>query len=797
MQAVSQHVEISALLDTIWAPKLGLATVQSHVEQHYRLRGNWKALGGEREQNFQLTTADGDYVVKIASQAESLESLEFQSEALRHLQCVGVSLRVPQIIASDGQGHITFIQDGGGRSFPLRVLTYVTGQTVYEALASRAIPCSMADLSSIGDAHGRLAFALRGYMHRGAFRTMPWDITQGLIGHQSLFATLPEALQKHWLTISSRLLAETLPKLKRLRSQIIHHDFHESNLLVSPNGDQNDFGVIDFGDMIYGTVPQDLAVSIASFIHWNADPVLAAQAIARGYQRHVPMERAEMEVLYDLVLGRMLLQIAMTSYQRSTLGRHDATLEELSEVYADTIIRLSQVTPEQFVACMEPLIPSLPNKASGEADPQDILRRRNEVLGQTYMFYDKPVHLVRGAGSSVFDIDGKRYLDCYNNVPNVGHSHPHVVAAIAAQAAMLNTNTRYLHGEIVRLAERLSKTMPPELDTWVFTCSGSEANDLAVRIARTVTGRQGVLVTENSYHGNTTVTTDLSLIEYDKDARPAWVGLLPPPNVYRGLYQTGEADIGEKYARHVDFARADMIASGQDVAAMLVDSIFDANGALVPPPDYLSDAYRRTRSAGGLCIADEVQMGFGRSGTHMWGFEAFGVVPDIVTMGKPMGNGHPIAAVVMRREIASEFREHIGYFNTFGGNTVSCAAANATLDVLIHDRLMDRAKVVGEALKARLDLLAAKYDCIGYIHGRGLFYGIDLVTDRVSKTPARNAARWIRERLKMLGVMAASTGPFGNIIKLRPPLSFSLYDVDECASALDSALSKLPESELI
>jgi 4-aminobutyrate aminotransferase-like enzyme len=444
---------------------------------------------------------------------------------------------------------------------------------------------------------------------------------------------------------------------------------------------------------------------------------------------------------------------------------------------------------------MNPAIQGLASLAPSRSESQqqaaeDLLGRRKRVLGETYMFYDEPLHLVRGQGSSVFDADGKRYLDCYNNVPNVGHCHPHVVSAISAQAATLNTNTRYLHGEVVRLGERLSATMPPELDTWVFTCSGSEANDLAVRIARALTGRQGVLVTQNSYHGSTTVTGDLSLIEYDAAKRARWIGCLPPPNVYRGRYRSGEPDLGRKYADHADTARSELNAAGEDVAAVMIDSIFDAEGVLVPPADYLPLLWQKVKAAGGLYIADEVQMGFGRSGTHLWGFEAFGIVPDIVTLGKPMGNGHPIAAVAMRRDIARAFRKHIGYFNTFGGNPVSAAAANATLDVLFGDQLRESARVVGSELRYRILEMARRHACIGHVHGRGLFLGLDIVADRVTREPAKQRARRIRERLKQLGVLVATTGPLGNIVKIRPPMCFTLNDAEECLAALDIALSE-------
>ena len=334
--------------------------------------------------------------------------------------------------------------------------------------------------------------------------------------------------------------------------------------------------------------------------------------------------------------------------------------------------------------------------------------------------------------------------------------------------------------------------MPSRLDTWIFVCTGSEANDLAVRLARTVTGREGVVITENSYHGNTSVVAPLSLIDYDRKDKPDWVETVPPPNLYRGPYQQGANDAGERYAAHIGGAADKLAQNGTGAAALMIDSIFDANGALVPPEDYLERAYAQARRAGALVIADEVQMGFGRSGSHMWGFEAFGVEPDIVTMGKPMGNGHPIAALVTRRDIAEKLQRREGYFNTFGGNTVSAVVGNACLDVLQGEDLQGNALRSGVRLRGGLEELFARHELIGHIQGRGLFLGVELVTDRASKAPAKRAARWVRERMKAMGVLVSSTGPLGNIIKIRPPLAFSLSDASRCLDVLDQALAQVP-----
>lgn len=786
---------VKSLLEGIRAPHLAQEAVVSRVLEDYGLAGEWRRLGGEREQNFRLTTAGGEkFVVKIAALDEDQDSLAFQAEALDHIARVDPDLAVPRLRRTLAGAPLSKVADGEGQEHALRILTFVSGSTVIEQLPEHGLSLSTGDLMTLGAAQGRLARALQGFNHRGALRPMPWDLANGLVLGDWLQDFIPDAIAADVRAVLKHFSEVTLPLLPRLRSQVIYNDFHESNVLARFDPSLQVTGVIDFGDMIYGAVAQDLAVAVASFIHWSPDPVLAAAALVRGYQRNMPLEAADLAVLKNLVLARLILQIGLVSYQAAVHGRRDQDLNELQSLYVAAVSRLTAVNDADFIASMTPsVVPaSLSLPLPTEPASSGLLSRREAILGKTYTFYDKPLELVRGRGTKLFDASGVEYLDCYNNVANLGHCHPYVVDALSRQAATLNTNSRYLHTEIVRLGERLLATLPDGLDTWIFVCTGSEANDLAIRIARSVTGNEGVMITENSYHGNTSVVAPLSLIEYDIKDKPDWVEAVSPPNLYRGPYRYGANDAGEKYAGHVANAAARLAEGGHGAAAILIDSIFDANGALVPPADYMGLAFDAAKRAGALTIADEVQMGFGRSGTHMWGFQAFDVCPDIVTMGKPMGNGHPIAALVTRREIALEFQRRTGYFNTFGGNTVSSVVANAALDVLQGEGLQANAAKVGAYLKAALDGLMDRHQLVGHVHGRGLFHGVELVADRVSRAPAKLAARWVRERMKASGVLVASTGPLSNIIKIRPPLVFSIADADRCLEALDTALTQVP-----
>ncbi len=416
-----------------------------------------------------------------------------------------------------------------------------------------------------------------------------------------------------------------------------------------------------------------------------------------------------------------------------------------------------------------------------------LLKRRQNLLGPAYrLFYDEPLHLVRGEGVWLYDAGGNRYLDMYNNVPHVGHCHPRVVEALTRQAGTLNTHTRYLHENVVDYAERLLATLPAAIDTVMFSCTGSEANELALRIARYCTGRTGIVVTDYAYHGNTQAIYEISTEDIPESERPDHVVTVPSPDTFRGPYRG--ADAGPRYAQHLDDALSLLDERGIRPAAFIVDTIVSSAGVVATPPGYLAACAERIRRAGGLFIADEVQPGLGRTGHHFWGFEMDEVVPDIVTMGKPMGNGHPLAATAVRRPLLDEFTKHAHYFNTFGGNPVSAAAGLAVLDVLEEEALQRNALVTGHYLGEGIRALAARHPVIGDVRGDGLFKAVELVEDRTVRTPAADAARAIMNRLKEKGVLTGVIGRHGNILKLRPPMVFTKQHADRFLEAFDEVL---------
>jgi len=422
------------------------------------------------------------------------------------------------------------------------------------------------------------------------------------------------------------------------------------------------------------------------------------------------------------------------------------------------------------------------------AETQALMDRRAEALGPAYrLFYETPLHPVRGEGVWLFDADGKRYLDAYNNVASVGHCHPHVVAAIARQAGVLNTHTRYLHEGVLDYAERLLATMPAALGHAMFTCTGSEANDLAMRIARAHTKAEGLIVTRFAYHGVTSAIAQASpslgkFVQLGEAVRT-----VAAPDSYR----IAPDQLGAFFASGVREAIADLEEKGIRPAALMVDTAFSSDGIFTDPPGFLAEAVEAVRAAGGIFIADEVQAGLGRTGDALWGFQRHGAVPDIVTMGKPLGAGHPVAGLTVRPEVLAAFGRECRYFNTFGGNPVAMAAGMAVMDVVEREGLVARAQRVGAYLRAQLGGLAMRHDLIGDVRGAGLFVGVELVSDRASKAPATAETVRIVNGLRERGVLLSSTGEHANTLKIRPPLVFSEANADLLVGTLDEVLTAL------
>lgn len=415
-----------------------------------------------------------------------------------------------------------------------------------------------------------------------------------------------------------------------------------------------------------------------------------------------------------------------------------------------------------------------------------MIKRRSELLGPAYrLFYERPLHLVRGEGVWLYDPEGEAYLDVYNNVTSIGHCRPEVVDAIAQQAATLATNTRYIHDAILDYAERLLATMPDEIGHMMFTCTGSDANDLAVRIAQSYTGGTGIVVTETAYHGITQSVSEFSpSLGENVDLGPH-VRTVPAPDAYR----MGEG-MADAFGDAVAAAFADLRRHGVKPAMFICDGIFASDGVFDGPPGFLQKAVAATRAAGALYVADEVQSGFGRTGDAMWGFQRHGVIPDLVTMGKPMGNGYPVAGVAVRPDVIDEFGRKARYFNTFGGNAVAIRAAAAVLDVIEKENLVENAREVGLYMRDRMRALQTEYPQIGDVRGAGLFIGVEMITDPESKTPDAALAAGIVNGLRDEKVLISGCAKAANVLKIRPPLVFTRDNADHFLAALERVLER-------
>ncbi len=732
-------------------------------------------LAGERDQNFRVDTAGGQrFLFKISNPADDRPVLDMQAAALHHIERVDPGLPVMRALLSVSGEPWVEVPGPDGRTYPGRLFTFLPGQVrPNTALTTEAIV-------SHGQITACLGRALRGFFHPAADYEILWDITHfpkigPLLTHVS---DAPRRAQVE--RVLGRFEARVAPVLPGLRAQVIHGDMSLDNVLLGD--DLKVSGIVDFGDMTHAPLVCDLAVAVADVLHGRDDAIEAAGALIGGYVSVTPLEDEEAGLLADLVAARLATEVTVTAWRQGLYpgnAAYAASGEPGARAFLDAIeaMGIDAVARRFRDACRR-----LPYRSSATGG---LLERRHRALPRSPLFYSRPVHLVRGEGVWLFDPDDRRYLDCYNNVPVVGHSHPRVVQAVTQQQRLLATHSRYLHEAIVELAERLQATLPPALDAVMVVNSGSEANDLAWRIARAATGRAGAIVTACAYHGLTEATHALSPEEWAKGEQPAHVATIPAPDGYRGPYRREEDGWVQHYAAHIDDAAHALGDHG--FAAIYLDPAFTADGILSPPPTYLREAARRARALGGLVVADEVQAGHGRSGAHLWSFQTAGIEPDMVVMGKPMGNGFPVAALVARSQLLAAVPEETELFSTFGGNPVACAAALAVLAVIEDEALVANAAKVGSYLRQGLLTLAKRHPLIGDVRGEGLLLGVELVDE--ARAPAAGHARKVTEAMRERGILLSATGPAANVLKIRPPLVFQHEHADLLLQALDEVLA--------
>jgi 4-aminobutyrate aminotransferase-like enzyme/Ser/Thr protein kinase RdoA (MazF antagonist) len=803
-------------------PEVGASDAEAVALTLYGLTARATALDGERDRNFRLDTSDGEcFVLKFIDPEADDIVVAGQSAALIHIAEQNPQLRVPRVIRTGTAAELGVVEldEGANRHGTLtcrvRLVTYLSGRLIQDG--SLAIP-NQKLLWSVGSQIAQLDRALAGFFHPALAQPIAWDVRRV----ESLLPVLPQvqsAAVRRLLSDALDPIQQLLVRLRGLRSQAIHGDCHGRNLIVNDEGNAC-AGIIDLGDMIHAPLALEIGVTMGEFLVDGVASLDALPQLLAGYASVQPLGRADINVLYDLITARIAISVLIQTWRErnsgvvagvsaGTGGNH---LEEISARALDALASrgkgsLTQqwldaagivaVASTGAMALSHGLAAALDHglaaagshglataggrelTARSAPPPAGLLHRRRTALGaNAELSYDRPLHLVRGDGVWVYAADGERLLDVYNNVPHVGHAHPVVVAAVAEQAKRIASNTRYLDERIIEYVERLTATLPPDLDACLFVNSGSEANDIAWRIAKSHTGHDGALVMTHAYHGITDAVTALSPAICAKV--PAHVEQLAAPIAAGHTLGAVEADAAAAEA-DVTTAIARLAARGFKPAALMVDSALTSTGIYDPSPSWVAPIATAVRKAGALVIGDEVQFGLGRSGSDFWGFARRGYHPDIVTLGKPVGNGYPLGVVITRRSILEKFQRDTGFFSTFGGNPVAGAAGLAVLEVLEREQLVDNARTTGNYFIKKLRELAAKHDSIRDVRGCGLLIGVE-VTDRVL---TKRLVNGLRDR----GVLIGSEGPMGNVLKLRPPMPFRPEHVDIVIDALTAALS--------
>ncbi len=568
------------------------------------------------------------------------------------------------------------------------------------------------------------------------------------------------------------------PEIENLRKSVIHGDANDWNVLVE-NGEVS--GIIDFGDVCYSPLVNELAIAVTYGVLGKENPIKRALPIIKGYHETLPLSEKEIELLYWLIVARLCISVCNSA--KAKLEKPDSEYITISEKPAwgllEKWVRLNPVfAQDEFrKAC------GFESKIVNTSERD--LERRNKVANKSLSLqFATPIKMVRAAFQYMFDAGGKTYLDCYNNIPQVGHCHPRVVEAGQKAMANLNTNTRYLSDIYNEYAENLLAKFPDKLSKVFFVNSGSAASDLAIRLALTHTKNKGIVVMEHGYHGNTRLGIDISHYKYNRKGgggKHEAIVEAEIPDAYKGRF-TGN---GEKYA---NATIEKIVENNLPIAAFIAEPIVGCGGQIPLAKDYLKTIYPFIREQGGVCISDEVQTGFGRLGEYFFGFEMHEVVPDIVVLGKPIGNGHPLAAVVTTDEIAASFETGMEFFSSFGGNPVSCAIGNSVLDVLDDEKLPENAQVVGGHLLKLFDELVEKYEVCGDARGVGLFLGLEFITDKISKKPHTELASIIQNELRDKNILVGTDGPFVNVIKIKPPICFTKENADELAVNIDKIL---------
>ena len=751
--------------------------IKAFFEKNYGLQADKIIrLEGYSNENYKIETARRNFVLKLyVVEPNLIEILHAESEALKKLSVDNPGFfPVPEKTLS---GKLLFYSKKQDRI--VRLLSFLEGERLDKVKYTPEL------LFSFGKTLARANKSLLDFRNSAIeSRRSVWDFQHYYLNKKYLRHIKDPAKRKfvEYVFLQTKELIE--PRFEDLRKAAIQGDANERNVLAN-NGKVS--GIIDFGDMFYSPLIGDLAIALSYAAFYVKNPIYDLLPLIEGYNKVIPLEEKEVEILHYLIALRLSISVCNSANAASEMPDNKYTL--VSE------IRAWEVLEKWF--CLNPLLVEDEFRKTAGFDSKisdtiekDLALRHRHTSNALSLHFSVPVKMSGAAFQYMYDSQGKTYLDCYNNIPQVGHCHPRVVEAGQHAMARLNTNTRYLNDVYNSYAENLLANFPTPLNKVFFVNSGSAASDLAVRLAVVHTQKQGIVVMEHGYHGNTKLGVDISHYKYDRKGGSGKSGMIVEaeiPDTYKGRFINNNGTAGCEYANE---AKIKIEKNNLPVAAFIAEPIVGCGGQIPLAKDYLKNMYPFIRKQGGVCISDEVQTGFGRLGEFFWGFEMHGVIPDIVIIGKPMGNGHPMAAVVSTDEIAESFETGMEFFSSFGGNPVSCAIGQEVLDVLRDEDLPGNAKAVGTYLLELFRSLVEKYDVCGDARGEGLFLGLELVKTQESKEPNTELAAYLKNELKKLGIMVGTDGPFDNTIKIKPPICFTKENADQLAESIDLVLRK-------
>ncbi len=734
-----------------------------------------KKLVGYDNGNYQIKTREGKYIFKTYKKESDLFDLvKAESDLLAHLSDPG-NHQFPKPIKTLNGAYVEKIKIDGDEVV-IRLLSFLEGTFFAEAHHTSSL------FESFGTFLAEMNLQLQHYKNYTIqARQFEWDIQYATL-NAPLIVDITEPENRKIISYFFQQFKELIqPILPKLRKSIIHNDANEWNVLVAGNQIS---GIIDFGDVVYSPLINELAVAISYAIMEKDDPISWACHIINGYHKILPLETIEVDALYYLIATQLCISVSNSAHNKKLNpdNRYISITEKPAWRLLHNWLLINPIRAKETF-----------RKTVGLSTEKSI--PLDEIVGNRHKYippivslsYSLPIYMNRAAFQYMYDTYGNTFLDAYNNIPHVGHEHPKVIEAGQKQMAILNTNTRYAYDLLNEYAERLLAKFPTKLNKVYFVNSGSAASDLAIRLARHHTGHKNIMVMEHGYHGHTQSGIDISDYKFSNakgTGQKHYILKAPIPDTHSGKYRDQNA--GSKYARDT----IDVLNENKNpVAAFITEPILGCAGQVPLAPGYLKNLYPEIRDQGGVCISDEVQTGFGRLGDYFWGYEAQDVIPDIVVLGKPMGNGHPMGAVVTTDDIADSFNQGVEFFSSFGGNPVSCAIGLAVLNVIEEEGLQQNAVVVGNHYKQLLNDLKDDFDCIGDVRGSGLFLGVEIVNKE--QNPDTKLAGIIKNELRNRNILIGTDGPFDNVLKSKPPLCFTQADAEKVVQKMSEILKKI------